>query len=141
MPDILNLGVAVVQQCIAPPPVPPRPADMTPKEESYYDRYCKNTDDPCRALKAAINIAITQARVKMNNMLNDDPIRGLYRDAYSQPNPAVTGTNTTWMGYVDDLDGRRGSIWAMIALGRKMGCDMSAEATAAATFYTPGAPK
>lgn len=130
---------------LQPPPVIgstiPRPKDMTPKEEGYYDRYCRNSDDPCKELKAATNAAIAQARIKMTNMLNDDPIRGLYRNAYSEPNPAVTGTNTTWMGHVDDLDGRRASIWSMIALGRKMGCDMSAETAAAITLYTPGAPR
>lgn len=85
--------------------------------------------------------AIAQAKVKMEKMLNDDPIKGLYRNAFSAPNPAITGTSTTWVGHVDDLDGRRSSIWTMIALGRKLGCDMSGETAEAMTLLTPGAPR
>ena len=135
------VGTVTVQQCTPTPPVPPRPKDLSPKETGYYDKYCKNTDDPCNALKAAINAAIAQAKGKMNKMLNDDRVNGLYRNAYSTPNPSVTGTNTTWVGHVNDLDGRISSIWTMIALGRKMGCDMSAETALAMTLLTPGAPR
>ena len=137
---VLNLGVAIVQQCTVTPPVPPRPKGLTPKQEGYYDRYCKNSDDPCTALKATVNAAIGNARAKMRNMLNDDPAIGLFRNAYSTPNPAVTGQPTTWKGHIDDLDGRINAIWTMIELGRRMNCDMSAETAAASTLYIPGAP-
>jgi RHS repeat-associated protein len=140
----LILANVTVQSCTPTPPIPPRPPrprDMTPKETGYYDKYCAKENDPCAALKVAINTAIVQARNKMNNMLNDDPITGLYKNAFSIPNPSVTGTNTTWMGHVGELDGRIGSIWIMIGLGRKLGCDMSAETAAAITLLTPGAPR
>ncbi|MCO5411217.1 RHS repeat domain-containing protein [Ralstonia mojiangensis] len=114
-----------------------RPPGMSSLEERHYDRTCANSQDPCVALKASAQKAIAQAKVKMNNMLCDTM---LYKYAYDTPNPAVTGTNTTWKGHADDLDGRISNIWAMISLGRKMGCDMSAETAAAMTLLTPGAP-
>ena len=114
-----------------------RPPNMSTLEERHYDRTCVNSQDPCVALKASAQKAIAQAKVKMNNMLNDTV---LYKNAYDTPNPAVTGTNTTWMGHVNDLDGRISNIWAMINLGRKMGCDMFAETAAALKLLTPGAP-
>ena len=74
-------------------------------------------------------------------MLNDDRDNGLFGNAYSTPNPSVTGTNTTWMGHVNDLDGRRASIWHMIGLGRKLGCNMSSETAEALKLYTPSSPR
>jgi len=136
---LVNLGVLLIQQCVPSPPMPARPVDMTPKEERYYDRHCRNSDDPCGALKAATMTAIAQAKVKMENMLADPS--HLFNLAFFEPNFAATGTNSTWMGHADDLDGRRGSIWTMIGLGRRMGCDMSLETAQALTLYTPGAPR
>ncbi len=117
---------------------PPRPNDMTRMEERHFDRNCANSDDPCRAIKAVVMTAIAGARGKMENMYND---KTLFQHAHSVPNPALTGTNTTWTGHIDDLNGRTNNIWAMITLGRKMGCDMSAETAAAMTVHTPGAPR
>jgi RHS repeat-associated protein len=138
---IINLGVAAIQQCTVSPPVPSRPKDMSSNEERYYDRHCSGSDDPCAALKSAVNKQIAQAKIKINNMLNDDRDNGLFRNAYSTPNPSVTGTNTTWMGHVNDLDGRRASIWHMIGLGRKLGCNMSSETAEALKLYTPSSPR
>jgi RHS repeat-associated protein len=135
---VANLIFASVQLCTPTPPIPGRPGSMSPKEEKYYDRHCAGTDDPCAALKLAVWKAIEQAKIKMINMLDD---KLLFRNAYKIPNPAVTGTNTTWLGHVDDLDGRIASIWIMISLGRKLGCDMSSETAAALTLLTPGAPR
>jgi hypothetical protein len=73
----------------------------------------------------------------MDAMRND---KVLYEHVYSTPNPSVTNTATTWIGHARDLDGRINHIWAMISLGRNMGCDMSSETTAAMTLLTPGAP-
>lgn len=114
-----------------------RPQDMTRLEERHFDRQCKNTDDPCRNLKAAVATAISDARIKMNAMRSDTL---LYKYAYNVPNPSVTTTNTTWMGHADDLNGRINNVWAMITLGRKLGCDMSSETSAAMTLLTPSAP-
>jgi RHS repeat-associated protein len=135
---LANLGVVIVHLCVPSPPMPARPLDITPKEERYYDRHCRTSDDPCGALKAATMVAIAQAKLKMQNMLAD-PSR-LFHLAFFEPNFAATGTNSTWIGHADDLDGRRASIWTMIGLGRKMGCDMSLETIEALTLYTPGAP-
>lgn len=114
-----------------------RPQGMSRLEERHFDRQCQNTDDPCRNLKAAVATAISDARVKMDAMRNDTV---LYKYAYSTPNPSVTNTSTTWIGHADDLNGRINNVWAMITLGRKMGCDMSNETSAAMTLLTPGAP-
>ncbi|MDM5182028.1 hypothetical protein PO883_33175, partial [Massilia sp. DJPM01] len=115
-----------------------RPSDMSRMEERHFDRNCANSDDPCRAIKAAVMQAITGAQTKMEAMYND---KLLYNNAFSVANPTVTGTSTTWTGHIDDLNGRTNNIWAMITLGRKMGCDMSAETAAAMTVHTPGAPR
>ncbi len=117
-----------------------RPAGLSPPLESLYDRYCKDTADPCAAIKAELNQAINDARKKMNNMLNDDPVSGLYRNAMNTPNPTITGTRTTWRGHVDDLDGRIGKINNLIALGQKMGCDLSREIADAMTLNVPVRP-
>lgn len=114
-----------------------RPQDMTRLEERHFDRTCNNADDPCRNLKASAATAIAEARVKMEKMRGDTT---LYKFAYDTPNPGVTNTATTWVGHARDLDGRINNIWAMITLGRKMGCDMSSETSAAMTLLTPGAP-
>lgn len=82
--------------------------------------------------------AIGEARGKMEAMCSDTV---LFKHAHSVPNPTVTGTNTTWTGHIDDLNRRTNNIWAMITLGRKMGCDMSTETAAAMTIHTPGAPR
>lgn len=74
----------------------------------------------------------------MNEMLQDK--RGLYRNAYSVANKAVTGTSTTWLNHIPDLDGRIAAINAMISLGQKMGCDMSQEIAMSADLYVPHAP-
>jgi RHS repeat-associated protein len=115
----------------------PRPKDMTSKEQSQYSRYCIGSNNPCASLKLATQKAIERAKEKMGNMLND---KTLYDNAYSTPNPGVTGTSTTWIGHVDDLNGRLGTIAALISLGQKMGCDMSAEILEAASLFVPLKP-
>jgi hypothetical protein len=110
---------------------------MTSKEQSQYSRYCIGSNNPCASLKLATQKAIERAKEKMGNMLND---KTLYDNAYSTPNPGVTGTSTTWIGHVDDLNGRLGTIAALISLGQKMGCDMSAEILEAASLFVPLKP-
>ncbi|RLQ85271.1 RHS repeat-associated core domain-containing protein [Notoacmeibacter ruber] len=107
---------------------PPRPQDMTPLEERQYDKYCAGTDDPCQALKAAVNQAIGQARIKMNAMLRDEG--GLFLKA-GKPG---------WITHAADMAGRLNAIRAMISLGQKMGCDMSEEAKMAADLVIPARP-
>ena len=135
---LLNLGIVEVLACQRPPPPPVKPMDLTPAEESRWARTCEGNDDPCRALKEATMTAIAAARAKIEQMLVDD--RQLYKYAFSQPNPAMTGTNTTWSGHLDDMNGRINAVWTMIMLGRKMGCDMSKETALALTLVTPQAP-
>jgi YD repeat-containing protein len=67
-----------------------RPQGMSRLEERHFDRQCKNTDDPCRNLKATVATAISDARVKMDAMRNDTI---LFKHAFSTPNPSVTNTN------------------------------------------------
>lgn len=64
----------------------------------------------------------------------------LYQFARDVPNPAMTNSPTTWNNHAKDLDGRISNIWAMISLGRKLGCDMNSEAAAAMTLLTPSQP-
>ncbi|WP_440467306.1 RHS repeat-associated core domain-containing protein [Pseudomonas sp. YH-1] len=102
-----------------------RPADMSPLEKRHYDRSCRNVDDPCAAIKASAQTAITMARLKMNNMLND---------------PGKMYGTTGWDTHASDLNGRLANIAAMISLGDKMGCDMTAEKAAFATLFVPSTP-
>ena len=102
-----------------------RPQDISPLEERQFDRYCAGAEDPCGALKAAITQAVLNARKKMNNML-DDP-QGLYG-------------SRGWHNHAEDLKGRLNSIAAMIAVGLKIGCDMTKEVAEAATLFVPSRP-
>jgi len=102
-----------------------RPTGMSSLETRQYDRYCRNADDPCTALKAKTNEAITMARIKMNNMLNDQG--------------SLFGTQG-WVTHGNDLSGRLANIAAMISLGEKMGCDMTVEKAAFASLFVPSKP-
>jgi hypothetical protein len=102
-----------------------RPKDLPPLEERAFDRYCRN-GDPCGALKAATMQAIQMALLKMNNMLND---------------PQKMYGTAKWFTHADDLRGRINNIFAMISLGRRLGCDMTAETIATATLLVPSEPK
>lgn len=101
------------------------PGRLDRLEERAYDKYCADSEDPCTELKAATNKAIFYARIKMNNMLTD-------------PNN-LFGTSG-WITHANDLQGRINNIRAMISLGIRMGCDMTSEASDAATLYVPSAP-
>ena len=117
-----------------------RPKNMSSTQESLFDRYCKTSDDPCAALKTRLRQEIELARSKMNKMRDDDPVTGLHRNAYSTANRAVTGTGTTWLGHVEDLNGRLGKIQELISLAHKIGCDVTAEMIEAASLLTPRRP-
>jgi len=106
-------------------PSVPRPEGMSRLEERQFDRHCANTDDPCAALKAAAQKAITQARLK---------IYALQLDKNN-----LFGTKG-WDTHVADLTGRLANIKAMISLGVKLGCDMTAEAQAFSRLFIPTAP-
>ncbi|WP_145478243.1 hypothetical protein [Stenotrophomonas rhizophila] len=69
--------------------------------------------------------AIAYARTKMDAMIVDKG--GMY---------GASG----WATHAADLRGRLENIAAMISLGNKLGCDMSAEMAAAAGLYLPGRP-
>jgi RHS repeat-associated protein len=103
----------------------PRPKDLTRLEQRQFDIICKNAEDPCFELKAATMQAIRQARIKMDNMLNDTTL-------YQNPG---------WITHTADLRGRLDAINAMISLGKKMGCNMKAEELAAASLYIPSMPR
>lgn len=66
------------------------------------------------------------ALLKMNNLLTD-PLK-------------MYGTDK-WFNHQDDLRGRLANINAMISLGQKLGCDMTAEILASMPLYIPGAPR
>ncbi|MEJ1096028.1 MULTISPECIES: RHS repeat-associated core domain-containing protein [unclassified Pseudoxanthomonas] len=100
--------------------------EMTKLEERHYDRHCAGSEDPCGDLKKATMAAIAQARVKMNEMLID---KG---KMFATPR---------WGTHGDGLRGRLANIAAMISLGQKLGCDMSAEIAAATGLFLPGAPQ
>jgi len=72
------------------------------------------------------------------NMLQDP--KKLFTLAYDVPNRALTGTSTTWVGHRPGLQGMIDNINAMIALGQRMGCDMTTEIIAAGALYIPNAP-
>ena len=114
-----------------------RPRELKGKLESLYDKHCADESDPCEALKAATRKFIAEARAKQNKMLHD---RNLYDHAFSEKNPSVTGTNTTWLGHAADLRGRLAKIADMIVLGRMMGCDMSLEEGMAISLIVPDHP-
>lgn len=66
------------------------------------------------------------ALIKMENMLGD-PL-GLFG-------------GPGWSTHASDLQGRINQINAIISLGEKMGCDMSAEKARARGLHVPSAPR
>jgi RHS repeat-associated protein len=116
-----------------------KPRWITGKQESYWDAAQCQEGDPCQQLKSYIKQEIRGARTKQGNMFADE--KKLFSNAYSTPNPAVTGSPGTWVGHVDDLSGRIGRINNMIAMGQRMGCDMSEEISMLNGLYVPNAPR
>jgi RHS repeat-associated protein len=114
-----------------------RPHGLSPSQISIYDTVCKGQDDKCSALKAAIKLRISAAQRKSSKMLFD---KTLYENAFRFPNKAVTGTNTTWLGHVDDLSGLIAKIRTMIELGKIMGCDMNEEEQMFKYLFVPKSP-
>jgi hypothetical protein len=98
---------------------------MTPIEERQFDRHCNNTNDPCKALKAAARAAIAAASPKVDNMLK---------------NPGGMFGGRGWQTHSADLMGRINNINAIISLGQKMGCDMSDEIRLSNAIYVPTTP-
>ncbi|MGS0601948.1 hypothetical protein ACQEPW_005435 [Xanthomonas oryzae pv. oryzicola] len=99
---------------------------MTRLEERHYDRTCVNEEDPCKELKRATQQALADALIKMNDMLRDKG--GMF------------GTSK-WDTHAAGLQGRLDNISAMISLGQKLGCDMSAEIAIFANLSMPRMPK
>ena len=118
---LLNLGGTSE---VAYSSVPRR--DMTALEERQFDRHCVNSEDPCGELKRETMRAIDSARAKMNDMLVDKS--GMYG-------------SPKWTTHANGLQGRLQNIAAMISLGRKMGCDMSAEEALATSLFLPSMPR
>lgn len=104
----------------------PRPRNMTSKEEGIYDKYCNNSEDPCKTLKEQTDQAINYAKDKMRNLLKDK--NNLF------------GTQG-WTTHINDLNGKIGRINNMISLGEKMGCDMTAQRLASKELAVPDAPR
>ncbi|GHT83783.1 hypothetical protein AGMMS49543_12230 [Betaproteobacteria bacterium] len=110
--------------------------------EQWPDEISHNAHLPSVQTAAAMRAATPQNLPRLHQLadqLYGVWVRGLggFQNAYARPNPTVTGTNTTWMGHVDDC-----TVGAeVIEPGRKMGCDMSVETAVAVTLYTPGAPR
>ncbi len=83
--------------------------------------------NPRGELKTATMVAIREATVKMNNMNLD--VGNMFEESFHH-----------WVNHREDLHGRVANIYAMINLGNKLGCDMSAETAAAAILTVPIAP-
>lgn len=129
---IVVRGLAGLAACLLDPPCAAGLATLAVEigqvldrlEKRQYDRYCRGPNDPCMALKAAAQQAISAAVVKMNNMFNDQNLYG----------------TMGWKTHGDDLSGRINNINAIISLGIKMGCDMSSEIAAASVLHVPSIP-
>jgi RHS repeat-associated protein len=119
--------------------VPERPKRMTRLQERAYDRHCVGSDDPCAAIKAALQVMITEALGKQEEALVDKSTLYLY--AYSIPNAAVTGTSTTWLGHIGPMYGRIANIQATIQVAEMMGCDVSREKAQARALFVPIKPR
>jgi hypothetical protein len=91
-------------------------------------------------IKARLRIELDQARVKMTEMLDDDPVTGLFRNALNTPNKSITGTNTTWVGHIKPLEGRLNKIQELLGLARMLRCDVTVETIEAATLFVPSKP-
>jgi RHS repeat-associated protein len=104
----------------------PRPKNMTRLEERQFDRVCVGAGDPCQALKNEANKAIDAAIPKVEDMLSD---KG-----------TMFGTQG-WTNHALNLMGRIEQVAAIISLGQRMGCDMSAEIMRATQLWIPNFPR
>ena len=102
-----------------------RPKELTRLEERQFDRYCVNSQDPCKALRLAADQAIENARIKRMAMLNDKG--GMFG-------------HVGWATHAADLAGRLANIHAMISLGEKMGCPMSDQRRKLREISVPNSP-
>jgi hypothetical protein len=71
------------------------PTPLGSPEKDYFPPKCNDPD--CQKLLAQGFTYVVKIQERVSEMLRDP--RNLYTEAYSTPNPSVTGTNTTWMGH------------------------------------------
>jgi len=102
-----------------------RPPNMSRLEERWWDRICRDLEDPCPRLKEAAAREIDGAKAKIDAMLRDD------LGMFGGPR-CITHAN--------DITGRINNINAIISLGEAIGCDMSTEKSRAKALAVPSAP-
>ncbi|WP_379554163.1 RHS repeat-associated core domain-containing protein [Qipengyuania sp. DGS5-3] len=90
---------------------------LTPKEESRVARLRPDPDDPCPAIKMAVQDAISGLKPKLRNFV-EDPGQMI----------GTPGRDT----HLNDMKGRIQRIRDFISAGKKLGCDMSSEEMALA---------
>lgn len=102
-----------------------KPKGISGIEERVFNDYCKFNDDPCAALKALFASEYAGAWDKINAMLNDRTMFGTKK----------------WDNHATNLRGRIDRLAAIISLGIKLGCDMSAEMVLMTALYVPNSPR
>lgn len=94
--------------------------------------------DRCNDIQDQINAAKAEFYQKVENVLND-PL-DLFIHAKSEPNPAMTGTDTTWDGHIKDLQNRQGQLSNLVDKARRMKCKIPAGVEGAGGAINRGMP-
>ena len=116
-----------------------KPKGLSAKLQSLWDRVCAGATDPCQALIAEIEATILKMRNLRSAMLTDP--RRLFTNAFNVPNPAVTGTSTTWTNHQTNYENERAKLLNLIALARQIPCVIPPDAEIEANIAVPSSPR
>jgi len=75
----------------------------------------------------------------MRALMLADP-RMLFTNAFDTPNPAVTGTSTTWMAHQNNYENERMKLANLISLAGSIPCPIPPDASVEVNIPPPAAP-
>jgi len=135
----IPIAIAISVVAVAASSTVTKPKNLPAKQESLWDRLCANADDPCAEIQAEIQKTIDKMRNLRATMLSDP--RNLFSAARTVPNPAETGTSTTWQNHVTNYENERAKLAELIALATKIPCPIPPEALVEVNIPAPASPR
>ncbi|HEY9778398.1 MAG TPA: RHS repeat-associated core domain-containing protein, partial [Planktothrix sp.] len=117
---------------------PPEDPEKPRRSKPYCQR--KDPEDPnCKGLIDEIKAKMAQITNEIDKLLVDD--NHLFENAYDQPNPEVTGTETTWLGHINKIGGLQNGLDKLINRALKLNCPIPPGADALSKRELPNAPR
>lgn len=113
-----------------------RPAGLTGKLESLWDKVCRTADDPCDALRKEISTTLSLLQEKYGALRND-PFK-LFIKAYDQ---RVEGLPGTWKGHLDQYEKLQARLRGLVELARKIPCTYDPQADIWINTAPPSRPR